>query len=65
MTSGSHARVRRFKSSLGLPNSGLADCYINMWHCDGLSGSSATERPLGTVCKEKGISSQFRVSISS
>ena len=27
-------------------------------------GPSATERPLGTICEEKGISSRFRVSIS-
>ena len=28
-------------------------------------GASAAKRPLGTICEEKGISSRFRVSISS
>ena len=38
---------------------------INVQHCGGLPiGPSATERHLGAICEEKGISSQFRVPIS-
>ena len=32
---------------------------------DILYGGSATESPLGTICKEKGISSRFQVSFFS
>ena len=49
-------------------------CYINVQHCGGggggggggsAYGSSATERPLGTIPEEKGISSRSQVSVSS
>ena len=36
--------------------------YINVRRC---GGAFATERPLGTIRKKKGIPSRFRVSISS
>ena len=43
------------------PQSGWPGCCINVRCCD----PSATERPLGTIREEKGISSRLRVYISS
>ena len=62
---GSQARVCRFKSPLD-PQAGWPGCYINVWHCGGLSVLLLQLKdPLGTIWEEKGISSQFRISILS
>ena len=62
---GSKACVRRLGISAGSP-SRLAWCLYTckaLWRAN--YGPSATERPLGTVHEEKGISSQFQVSLVS
>ena len=65
-TPGSQIWVRLFESLLGPQNSGLAWLlykYAASWRI--VYGPSAPERPLGTICKEKGIAYWFWVSISS
>ena len=49
-----------------IPLCGWPGYYINVQCCGGLSMvlNSATERPLGTICEEKEISSLFEVPIS-
>ena len=64
-TPGSQVWLCWFASPLGPQNSGLA--WL-LYKCAALWRTvygPATERPLGTIRKEKGISNQFRVSISS
>ena len=60
---GSQAWVRRFESPLD-PEAGWPGRYINVWCCGGLSMVLLPLKdPQGTIREEKGISSQFRVSI--